>query len=107
MLTWALAGKLHGSPVTANALNPGHVMTDLTRHADGLLKVAVVLTSFRAQTALDSADTAIWLAASPEVEGDNGQVLEQAPRGTVQVPGHGGCRAALETRRAADRSHLA
>ena len=68
-----LAGRLHGSPVTANALNPGYVMTDLTRHAGGLLKVAVVQTSFRAQTALDGADTAIWLAASPEVEGITGK----------------------------------
>jgi NAD(P)-dependent dehydrogenase (short-subunit alcohol dehydrogenase family) len=73
MLTWALADRLHGSPVTANALNPGYVMTDLTRHAGGLLKVAVVLTSFRAQTTLDGADTAIWLAASPEVEGITGK----------------------------------
>jgi NAD(P)-dependent dehydrogenase (short-subunit alcohol dehydrogenase family) len=73
MLTWALADRLHGSPVTANALNPGYVVTDLTRHAGGLLKVAVVLTSFWAQTPLDGADTAIWLAASPQVEGMTGR----------------------------------
>jgi NAD(P)-dependent dehydrogenase (short-subunit alcohol dehydrogenase family) len=73
MLTWALAGRLCGSPVTANALNPGYVLTDLTRQAGGLLKVAVVLTSFRAQTALDGADTAIWLAASPQAEGITGK----------------------------------
>jgi NAD(P)-dependent dehydrogenase (short-subunit alcohol dehydrogenase family) len=73
MLTWALAGRLTGTPVTANALNPGYVVTDLTRQAGGLLRVAVVLTSFRAQTALDGADTAIWLAASPEVDGITGK----------------------------------
>jgi NAD(P)-dependent dehydrogenase (short-subunit alcohol dehydrogenase family) len=73
MLTWALADRLQGTPVTANALNPGYVVTDLTRQVGGLLKVIVVLTSFRAQTALDGADTAIWLAASPEVEGITGQ----------------------------------
>ena len=61
------------SPVTANALNPGYVLTGLTRHTGGLLKVAVVLTSFRAQTPLDGADTAIWLAASPQVEGITGR----------------------------------
>jgi hypothetical protein len=39
----------------------------------GLLKVLVVLTSWRAQTPLDGADTTIWLAASPEVEGVTGK----------------------------------
>lgn len=73
MLTWALADRLRGTPVTANALNPGYVLTDLTRNVGGLLKIVVVLTSFRAQTALEGADTAIWLAASPEVEGVTGR----------------------------------
>ena len=38
-----------------------------------MLKLAVVLTSFAAQSPLDGADTAIWLAASPEVEGVTGE----------------------------------
>jgi NAD(P)-dependent dehydrogenase (short-subunit alcohol dehydrogenase family) len=69
MLTWALVDRLEGQPVTANALNPGYVLTELTRNATGWLKVLVALTSFTAQSPLDGADTAIWLAASPEVEG--------------------------------------
>jgi NAD(P)-dependent dehydrogenase (short-subunit alcohol dehydrogenase family) len=73
MLTWALADRLRGRPVTANALSPGCVLTDLTRSVGGLLKLVVVLTSSRVQTALDGADTAIWLAASPEVEGVTGK----------------------------------
>ena len=73
MLTWALADRLRGKPVTANALNPGCVLTDLRRNVGGLLKIVVVLTSFWAQTALDGADTTIWLAASPEVEGLTGK----------------------------------
>jgi NAD(P)-dependent dehydrogenase (short-subunit alcohol dehydrogenase family) len=73
MLTWALAQRLRGKQVMANALNPGYVLTDLTRNVGGLLKIVVVLTSFWAQTALDGADTAIWLAASPEVEGVTGK----------------------------------
>jgi NAD(P)-dependent dehydrogenase (short-subunit alcohol dehydrogenase family) len=72
MLGWALADRLRDEPVTVNALNPGYVVTDLTRRVGGLLKVVVVLTSFRAQTPLDGADTAIWLAASPEVDGITG-----------------------------------
>jgi NAD(P)-dependent dehydrogenase (short-subunit alcohol dehydrogenase family) len=72
MLAWALAGRLTGSAVTVNAGNPGYVVTDLTGGVGGLLKVVVVLTSFRALTPLDRADTAIWLAASPEVEAITG-----------------------------------
>ncbi len=73
MLTWALADRLRGKPVTANALNPGYVLTDLTKNVGGLLKIVIVLTSFKAQRALDGADTVIWLVASPEVEGVTGK----------------------------------
>jgi retinol dehydrogenase-12 len=73
MLTWALAERLRGTPVTANADSPGYVLSDLTRNVGGLLKVLVVLTSWRAQAPLDGADTTIWLAASPEVEGVTGK----------------------------------
>ena len=86
MLTWALAERLRGTPVTANADSPGYVLSDLTRNVGGLLKVLVVVTSWRAQTPLDGADTTIWLAASPEVEGGHGQVLEEPTRDTVQIP---------------------
>jgi NAD(P)-dependent dehydrogenase (short-subunit alcohol dehydrogenase family) len=72
MLTWALADRLRGTPVTVNAFNPGYVVTDLTRRVGGLLKAVVGLTRFRAHTPLDGADTAIWLAASPDVDGITG-----------------------------------
>jgi NAD(P)-dependent dehydrogenase (short-subunit alcohol dehydrogenase family) len=72
MLTWALAARLRDTPVTANALNPGYVLTDLTRNVRGPLKALVALTRFWAQTPLDGADTAIWLAASPDAEGITG-----------------------------------
>jgi retinol dehydrogenase-14 len=72
MLRWALAEQLADEPVTVNALNPGYVQTALTRNVSGPLKVLVALTGFAAQTPLDGADTAIWLAASPEVDGVTG-----------------------------------
>jgi NAD(P)-dependent dehydrogenase (short-subunit alcohol dehydrogenase family) len=73
MLTWALAHELEHQGVTANAVNPGYVLTPLTRNVTGLLKVLVVLTSFKAQPPLDGADTAIWAAASPELDGVTGR----------------------------------
>lgn len=72
MLTWALVDRLSGKSITANALNPGYVLTELTTNVGGLLKLLVLLTSFKAETALAGADTALWLAASPEVEGVTG-----------------------------------
>jgi NAD(P)-dependent dehydrogenase (short-subunit alcohol dehydrogenase family) len=73
MLTWALADRLKGTRVTANALNPGYVLTDLTLSAGGPVKLLVRLTRFAAQSPLDGADTAIWLAASPAVQGATGK----------------------------------
>jgi NAD(P)-dependent dehydrogenase (short-subunit alcohol dehydrogenase family) len=73
MLTWALVDELEDEPVTANAINPGYVLTPLTKNATGPLKILVALTSFTAQQAVDGADTAIWAAASPELEGVTGK----------------------------------
>jgi hypothetical protein len=49
MLTWALADDLNDKPVTANAVNPGYVLTPLTRNATGALKPLIALTRFVAQ----------------------------------------------------------
>ena len=73
MLTWALADDLKHAPVTANAVNPGYVLTPLTRNATGPLKLLIALTAFAAQTPLDGAGTTIWAAASPEPEGVTGR----------------------------------
>ncbi|MDP9147335.1 MAG: SDR family NAD(P)-dependent oxidoreductase, partial [Acidobacteriota bacterium] len=58
MLTWALARRLKGTNVTANAMSPGPVDTSLLRTlAPGL----------KGRTTGEGADTVIWLATSPEV----------------------------------------
>jgi retinol dehydrogenase-12/retinol dehydrogenase-13 len=63
MLTWALARRLAGTRVTANAVHPGAVDTPLL-HA--------LLPGLPGRTPAEGADTAIWLATSPEVEGQSG-----------------------------------
>lgn len=73
MLTWALADRVRDQCITANALNPGYVLTDLTTNVGGLLKLLVRVTGFVAQTARDGADTAIWLAGAPELDGVTGK----------------------------------
>jgi retinol dehydrogenase-13 len=73
MLTFALAERLDPQHITANSLNPGYVLTELTTNVGGLLKALIVLTSFRAVSEAEGADTAIWLAASPAVDGVSGR----------------------------------
>jgi retinol dehydrogenase-12 len=76
MLTWAWAGHLEGKKVTFNALSPGLVNTELNRDASGVFAVVFQLTKLFAKTAAQGADTAIWLAASPEVEGKTGTFFD-------------------------------
>jgi NAD(P)-dependent dehydrogenase (short-subunit alcohol dehydrogenase family) len=73
MLTWALARRLPGSGVTANAMHPGFVSTELFSKAGGLLGAAAsFLAKLQARRPDEGADTAVWLAASPDVEGRSG-----------------------------------
>jgi NAD(P)-dependent dehydrogenase (short-subunit alcohol dehydrogenase family) len=64
MLTWYLAHQLEGASVTANAMHPGAVNTALL-HA--------LAPGFRGITPAKGADTAIWLATSPDLKGVNGR----------------------------------
>jgi retinol dehydrogenase-14 len=69
MLTWALARRLAGSEVTANALTPGFVATGIFAQGGGPLGLALWLYSrVAAKKPAEGADTLVWLAASPEVE---------------------------------------
>jgi retinol dehydrogenase 12 len=65
MLTWALARRLAGTPVTANAFHPGAVNTALLR---------ALAPGFTGITPAEGADTAIWLATSPEMAGASGRL---------------------------------
>ena len=72
--TWALARRLQGSGVTANALHPGGVNTALPGKGGGLLSLlAAPWAKLFGKSPAEGADTAIWLAASPEVLGQNGK----------------------------------
>ena len=64
ILTWALARRLAGTTVTANAMSPGAVDTPLL-HA--------MAPGIAGRTPAQGADTAIWLATSPELSGVNGR----------------------------------
>ena len=73
MLTWALARRLSGTGVTANAMHPGFVATEIFGKGGGLVSLGASLYSkLRGLRPEEGADTVVWLAASPEVEGRSG-----------------------------------
>jgi retinol dehydrogenase-12/retinol dehydrogenase-13 len=60
MLTWALARRLQGSNITANAMSPGAVNTRLLQ---------TFAPNMKGKTPSEGADTILWLATSPDVAG--------------------------------------
>jgi NAD(P)-dependent dehydrogenase (short-subunit alcohol dehydrogenase family) len=72
MLSWVFARRLQGKNVTVNAMHPGWVATELFR--DGFLgAVAGAASKLLARSPAKGAETAAWLAMSPEVEGETGR----------------------------------
>jgi NAD(P)-dependent dehydrogenase (short-subunit alcohol dehydrogenase family) len=74
MLAWVRADRLRNAGVTVNAIHPGVVSTEIARNATGVIG-AVSRLCFKVfgRTPAQGADTALWLAASPEVEGITGR----------------------------------
>jgi NAD(P)-dependent dehydrogenase (short-subunit alcohol dehydrogenase family) len=72
MLTWAYARRLEGTPVTANSMSPGAVDTPLL-HA--------LAPGTKGRTTEKGAETAVWLATSPDVAGLSNRLwFDQAER---------------------------
>jgi NAD(P)-dependent dehydrogenase (short-subunit alcohol dehydrogenase family) len=74
MLTWALASRLAGTGVTANAVHPGGVATGIYRELRGV-KGALVRGWVRLikVSPRKGADSPTWLATSPDVAGVSGK----------------------------------
>jgi NAD(P)-dependent dehydrogenase (short-subunit alcohol dehydrogenase family) len=76
MLTWAFARRLHGESVTVNAMAPGLVLgTSLYRHLTPEAKRS--LEHYGSRSVSAGAETALWLASSPELNGVTGRFFEQ------------------------------
>jgi NAD(P)-dependent dehydrogenase (short-subunit alcohol dehydrogenase family) len=72
MLTWVYARRLAGTSVTANAMSPGAVDTPLL-HA--------LAPGMKGRTTEKGAETAVWLASSPDVAGLSNRLwFDQAER---------------------------
>ena len=73
LFTYELAQRLEGSGVTANALHPGLVRTNIMVNNGILGRIGNFFISARGVTAEKGAETPVHLAASPEMEGVTGK----------------------------------
>jgi NAD(P)-dependent dehydrogenase (short-subunit alcohol dehydrogenase family) len=76
LFTYELARRLEGSAVTANVLHPGFVATNFGRSNGGLFNWIFRLAQVTALTPEKGAETSIYLASSPEVEGISGKYYD-------------------------------
>jgi NAD(P)-dependent dehydrogenase (short-subunit alcohol dehydrogenase family) len=78
MLTWELAERLEGSKVTANAVHPGLIASELSRENTTGLYGAIFAGYFRyfGKTTTEGADNSVWLATSDETEMSSGNYYE-------------------------------
>ncbi len=74
MFTYELARRLRGTGVTANALHPGVVRTAFAQEDPGRwMGLMVPIARPFLKSPQQGAETSIYLASSPEVEGVTGQ----------------------------------
>jgi NAD(P)-dependent dehydrogenase (short-subunit alcohol dehydrogenase family) len=74
LFTYELARQLEGTPVTVNALHPGFVNTGFAKNNGRLAAFAMNLIGpLVARKPEEGAQTSIYLATSPEVEGVSGK----------------------------------
>jgi NAD(P)-dependent dehydrogenase (short-subunit alcohol dehydrogenase family) len=71
--TYELAERLRGTGVTANALHPGVVASNFAQGEPGLLRTLARLARPFMISEARGADTSVYLASSPEVEGATGR----------------------------------
>jgi retinol dehydrogenase-14 len=75
MFTYELAERLEGTGVTANCMHPGGVNTNFGNKQGGPMNLLFRLFKPFMRTPEQGADTLVYLASSPEVEGMTGKYL--------------------------------
>src|SRR6266545_68115 len=92
LFTVELARRLEGTGVTVNALHPGFVATGFAKNNGKVIAALVsVFAPLVARSPVKGAETSIYLASSPNVEGMTGkyfydsQVISAAPQATDMV----------------------
>lgn len=76
MLTWGFAARMASRGISVNAAAPGFVHTDLNRHARGVMAAMIRAWSrLLAVPAAKGAETPLWAATAPELEGTTARYL--------------------------------
>ena len=73
LFTYELARRLEGSGVTANALHPGFIFTGFARNNGFFFDLGMQVIGLFIRKPAEGAQTSIYLASSPEVEGLSGK----------------------------------
>jgi len=82
LFTYELARRLQGTSVTVNALNPGWVNTSMTQNTGGIAALINTLARPWQLTPERGAQTSIFLASSPAVEGVTGKYFDHKQQET-------------------------
>jgi NAD(P)-dependent dehydrogenase (short-subunit alcohol dehydrogenase family) len=88
LFTYELARRLEGTGVTANAVHPGWVATNIYAGSGGVVKLVAPLIRLFAVNPEEGAQTSIYLASSPEVEGVTGKYFykcKEAPTNPIAL----------------------
>ena len=71
--TYELARRLEGTGVTVNAMHPGFVRTNMAANNGWLVRFFLPFIHRNSLTPEQGADTIVYLASSPDVEGLSGK----------------------------------
>jgi NAD(P)-dependent dehydrogenase (short-subunit alcohol dehydrogenase family) len=77
LFTRELAKRLQGTGVTANCLHPGVIASGFGHTYGGFISFLVTLAKPFLITPEKGAETQVWLASSPEVEGVTGKYFDK------------------------------
>jgi NAD(P)-dependent dehydrogenase (short-subunit alcohol dehydrogenase family) len=86
LFTSALADRLAGSGVTANALHPGVVNTGIARKGSPLFRLGFRIAAPFMLTPARGAETIVYLASSPEVDGVSGGYFQKCRQKEPSAP---------------------
>ena len=74
LFTYELARRLEGTDATVNALHPGFVASGFGHNATGIMtSIIKVMQRFFAKSSQQGAETPVYLASSPDVQGITGK----------------------------------
>jgi NAD(P)-dependent dehydrogenase (short-subunit alcohol dehydrogenase family) len=77
MITWGQAARLEKHGITVVAAAPGFVKTDFNANAKGFMAMMIGLSArLFAVSPTEGADTPLWCAVAPELEGVTGEYFD-------------------------------